>query len=63
VVWYVNTDTGRDFYSLNATVPEVQEAPAQNDVPSLEPDEAFDSETAVDIEKPNDNIITEVEGI
>lgn len=59
VVWYVNTETGRDFYSLDATVPEAEEIP----VPDEEHNEASDSTGAVEIEKPNDNIITEVEGI
>lgn len=69
VVWYVNTGTGRDFYSLGASVPETENAPEEitlpenPPVPEEEHSDASDSSDAVEIENPNDNIITEVEGI
>ena len=63
VIWYVNTDTGRDFYSLNAVFPTAVEIVPETLAPEVEHNEASDSSDAVEIEKPNDNIITEVEGI
>lgn len=82
VIWYVNTDTSREFYSLNAVVPKVQLLPEEEipsvtepspeeEIPSItesSPEEegtndAFDSDEAVEIEKPDKNIITEVDGI
>ena len=79
VVWYVNTPTGRDFYALDISpdsveedVPAEEETPEENpaDAPEEEensdevPDEQVpDSDDAVEIEKPKEDIKLEVDGI
>lgn len=69
VIWYVNTATSREFYSLNASVPDINPLPKvetplpEEPAPEEETDNVSDSDDAVEIEKPNKDIITEVDGI
>ncbi len=77
VVWYVNTESGRDFYSVNSILPQKKEEPAQSAPVTPVPEKKVQEAPAVEqstpetapvdnnseINREEENINTEVEEI